>query len=261
MKTWKEIAYDPLFWDKVAVGQIKGARDERLWGKCAPSTSFVDIWPQASVRTLPTVAVKFGFSSASANDTSAGTGARTIVATMLDSNFQEIEETITLNGQTKVESSGLYLRLQKMVVKTAGSGGVNAGIIYAYDTSDTVSGGVPQTASKIFGHMAAGDNITQMGMYTVPVGKRLFLRRICISQYDTAARYARVRMWYWKSSETVRKYLDLRGVCTTATTFTQIMFDVPIMFEAGTDFGFQCLGSAAGSTILLKAECALVDED
>lgn len=103
--------------------------------------------------------------SSSANDAAAGTGARTVLISGLDSTYAEISETVTLNGTSAVALTKTYLRVLAMVVATAGSGGQNAGTL----TIRTVSGSTTLTV------MAAGENTLLQGIYCVPSGYRGYL--------------------------------------------------------------------------------------
>lgn len=100
--------------------------------------------------------------SSSANDASAGTGARTVKITGLNSSWEEQSETITLNGTTSVDSTNTYLRVYGFEVLTAGSGGVTAGAI-------TIAQKV--TTANIFLVIAAGLNKEYSSQYTIPKGK------------------------------------------------------------------------------------------
>lgn len=105
-------------------------------------------------------------SSSSTDDDVGGTGALTVQLYGQDTNYAELEETITLTGQVAVNTVNQYFRIYRMVVKTAGSGGENAGIIYA--GTGTVTDGVP--ANK-YAAVDAGYNQSQMALYTIPAGK------------------------------------------------------------------------------------------
>lgn len=87
-----------------------------------------------------------------------GTGAWTINISGLDSNYVEQNEDITLNGAAAVVSVGRYIRLFRMRILTAGTGGTNAGAITA------TIGGV--SAARIL----AGYGQTLMALWTVPAG-------------------------------------------------------------------------------------------
>ena len=66
--------------------------------------------------------------SSSANDASAGTGARTILITGVDSSYLPFKETVTLNGVTPVALANTsVIAINSAKVLTSGSGLTNAG--------------------------------------------------------------------------------------------------------------------------------------
>lgn len=148
------------------------------------STGYTDGWSQNTEKTIPTASFTLATSSANAADASGSTGAITMKVRYLNASYAITESTVTLAGQTKVDI-GTALRFLSAKVLTVGSGGKNAGIIYFYDSSDTVTSGVPQTATKIFGHMVAGDNITFDSNFTVPAGHTYRLTKLTISSMDS----------------------------------------------------------------------------
>jgi hypothetical protein len=86
---------------------------------------------RATVYTEPTAGAQRSMRSANVNDTSAGTGARTVAITWYnDTGAGPFVETITLNGTTWVNTVATNMQyIEKMEVVTVGSGGANAGII------------------------------------------------------------------------------------------------------------------------------------
>jgi len=101
--------------------------------------------------------------SASANDTSAGTGARTITISYLTAAFLLKQETITMNGTTAVATVGTdYAYVEVMVCATVGSNLSNAGNITLYDNA---AGG-----GGTFAQIGAGDGQTFYAQHYVPAG-------------------------------------------------------------------------------------------
>jgi len=91
--------------------------------------------------------------------------------------YNEISEDIILNGQTPVTTVKSYLRINRGVVLTAGSGGKNAGIIRA--GTGTVTSGVP--ANVFLSINGVGDNQTLMCLWTVPAGYTAFMVQTNVS--------------------------------------------------------------------------------
>lgn len=156
---------------QVARGQIPGHRSVIVFGFNPDlDTAETTIWPTTGLMPHPTAALQMSVSSTNANDTSAGTGARTVLIQGLDSNYNEISETVTLNGQTAVTTTQSFLRINYAIVMTAGSTKSAAGDIY-FGTG-TVTLGVPATVYNI---IKFNYNNTITGHYTVPAGYTAYL--------------------------------------------------------------------------------------
>ena len=128
------------------------------------------VWSQGGDFPYPTSAVTMFVSSTSANDANGGTGANSILIQGLDENYDEIEETVLLNGQTQVATQNSYLRIYRAFVTLCGTGGTSGGIIYVGSSGAT--GGVPNTT--IYANLHLG-NQTQIAAYTVPAGYTLYV--------------------------------------------------------------------------------------
>ena len=93
------------------------------------------------------------------NDTSAGTGMRTVQVYGLTTwGTAETSETVTLNGVTPVNTVSSYVIIHRMHGVTWGTGGVNAGTITATAATD----------ATITAEITATQNQTQMMIYGVP---------------------------------------------------------------------------------------------
>lgn len=99
--------------------------------------------------------------SDSANDTVAGTGARSVRVIGLDEGWNMIAEEVNLNGTTPVLTANTYRRIHSARVTSAGSSGVNAGQITARQST---------TTSAVFFNMIAGLNQTNEMVFTIPSG-------------------------------------------------------------------------------------------
>ena len=130
--------------------------------------------------------------SASADDTSAGTGLRTILIIYLDGNGDEQNEIVTLNGTTKVLTTATDMTAINLLIGlTAGSGGFNAGNIYIGLGSDTFTGGAPDTA--IFHTMGADRNFSTCAQYTVPNGKVFFFNSFSNNSDSSGTKFITTR--------------------------------------------------------------------
>jgi len=132
----------------------------------AVGTTAEDIWGQGGVQVYPTTAATGTVVSTAAADDDGSTGALTVDIEGLDENYNEISETVTMNGTTGVTTSKSYLRVNSLKVATSGTGQTNAG-----DITITVGGNVQR-------FIAAGDGICHCSQYTIPAGHRAYLTKI-----------------------------------------------------------------------------------
>jgi len=129
------------------------------------------IWDGGGIYAYPSAAAVMYVSSSSASDDDGSTGATEIQVEGLDANYDEVTETVTLNGQTQVATSASFLRVYRAFVTAVGSGGTAAGDIYIGTSG--ASGGVP--TGTTYAKIRQGSNQTLMAIYTVPAGHSLYL--------------------------------------------------------------------------------------
>ena len=110
-------------------------------------------------------------SSSSTADTNGGTGANSVKIIGLDADYNEVEEDITLTGQTQKITQTSWLRVYRMYITLAGSGGAAGGTIYLANTGATA--GVP--TGTVYASILLGAGQTEMAVYTVPAGYTLYL--------------------------------------------------------------------------------------
>lgn len=115
--------------------------------------------------TEPTSQAQRSIASASANDSSAGTGLRTIRIVYYDNTGAGPFTTdVTMNGTTAVNTAVSNIQyIEEMFALTVGSGGVNAGIITLYNSTGGGGGAI--------GTINAGDNRTFWAHHYVATGK------------------------------------------------------------------------------------------
>ena len=151
------------FLERLAFNSCKGMSLKTLMGRnAAISTAAETIWTPGATYAQVTTAVAFEAISSSTNDTSAGTGARTISVDLVDGNYAQTTVTVTMNGTTAVAITGTFVACNGARVLTAGSTGSNAGNV----DIRTVSGSV---VKRRIATLAAGSGgIDQDFLYTIP---------------------------------------------------------------------------------------------
>lgn len=130
----------------------------------------------------PSSATVMEVSSSSANDTAAGTGARTILVAGLDANYNSQSEVITLNGQTAVNTVNSYLRISYTELLTVGSNNGQVGTIYI--GTGVVTAGVPAT---VYWRSEATYNNWSFSGFTVPAGYTAYVTSYTITSQSTTA--------------------------------------------------------------------------
>lgn len=127
---------------------------------------------RATTYTEQTTAAQRSLKSSSANDASAGTGARTVIITYFDATGAgPFTETVTMNGITAVNTTNTNICfIEKMVVSTVGSNASNVGTISIFTTT---GGGGSAFGSIGVGNIvsAVGDNRTLWSHHYVANGK------------------------------------------------------------------------------------------
>ncbi len=210
----------------------------------------VDSLAQAAASGFPAAAAATTISSGSTADTSAGTGARTVEVTGLDSTYAIVSETATMNGRTGVTLTNQYLRVTNIVVKTAGSGGVNAGIIYVGTGSITT--GVP---TVVIGGIAVGENVYQAARYTVPTSQKLIMTHINISTFDVdgtlgTPKQVQVDMKVTPFATGLKQLVRRMYVPATAAT---IRLNPALAISSKDDVWFEAVGVVAASVSVTAA--------
>jgi hypothetical protein len=151
----------------------------------AAFTAGTEVPVNAATYNEPAAATPLSIKSASANDAAAGTGVRTIKVTYytLDASgniLGPFTYTATLNGTTavQIDAANAIRLIDKVEALTVGSGGVAAGAISLFPSTDG-------TGTAIVA-LAAGDRRTYIGHAYVPTGRRLFVDDIQVESGEVA---------------------------------------------------------------------------
>jgi len=222
---------------QLARGQIRGHQVRHIFGYNPDVDSAAEetIWTAGGLYVHATSPVIMTVSSTSASDTSAGTGARQIYILGINGTGGEVSETVTLNGQTAVNTVHQYTEIQSVLVTSVGSGKSNAGNISI--GTGTVTGGIP---AVIYGHILATENGSLMGHYTIPIGHTGYLISGSMSTGATQA---------GKTITGRLKYRDPAGIIHTSAivSFSEgkvpFDFNYPIRLEAES-----CISATAKSS-------------
>lgn len=239
---------------QVARGQISYHESVYKFGNNAQVADSIEtIWQQGGLYSYLSAESVLKVSSGSANDTSAGTGARTVELFGLDGDYNEISETVTLNGQTAVNTTLSYLRINRMIVRSAGSGGANAGIIYA--GTGTVTTGVP---ANIYATINGdGSNQTLMALWTVPAGYTGYLMQYDVSNGTTSNTPAVCKLLLVARPQgEVFQSKDVKSLTTGMHIENTLV--VPIKFAEKTDIEARAVSSSNSVTFDISASFEII---
>jgi hypothetical protein len=233
--------YEP-FELQVARGQIALHESFQVFGYNPDvDTSEESVWPDGGTIPHPTVASVLKISSSSANDTSAGTGARTVFIEGVDGNYNVVSETVILSGQTAVDTTKSYLYVNKFYVVTAGSGGENAGNINA--GTGTVTSGVPAVLYDI---IAAGYNNRTTGHYCVPAGYTGYMVEGLFSSGQASGSTAVTGFLKQHGPDGI---LRVGAVSTVNNSSAVFMFAFPYVIPEKNCVGATAIGSANNNSV------------
>jgi len=122
-----------------------------------------DMWTGGGLYPWMTASTSLEIVSSSTADTALGTGARTVTINGLNDAYDEVSQTVSLNGTSAVSIPTPLYRINGALVVTTGSGNVNAGTLTIRDAG----GGTTRALISV------GHGTTQQSEYTTPAGYTL----------------------------------------------------------------------------------------
>lgn len=159
---------------QISLGHVEGKSNFLKFGKNSSvgNSSFESIWSHGGLYNWLSATTLLEVASDDNSDTIS------IDIYGLDSDYNEINETITLTGQTPVTTVNSYLRVYRVFNSNSVE---SVGEIYLADDSTTWTNGVPDTDSAIVAQVTAENQQTTMAVYTVPNGKKYLIYDLHIS--------------------------------------------------------------------------------
>ena len=189
--------------------------------------------------------------SADSEDSASGDGARTVSILGLDNDFNEIEETITVNGAVSTKT---FLRIYRAFVATAGSTNTNEGNVLI----STGAGGTGTVLADI-GTIGTGTTFglgqTQLALYTIPAGKTGYLTTWnvgCAPMNNKATVLLKSRELDGDAPFRTKDIVDLVGGYHTQN------YSIPLRFPEKTDIEVVAAGDT-GTIISSSFDIILVD--
>lgn len=239
---------------QVARGQISWHRSVTIFGYNSDvDTSLETVWPYGGLLPYPSNALQLSVSSDNANDTSAGTGARTVYLEGLDADHNTVSEVVTLNGQTAVTTTRSYLHINNCYVLTAGSGNSAAGTIY-FGTG-VVTAGVPATVYDV---IQFDYNARVTGSYTVPSGYTAYVSQGLFSSGQSSGSGPVTGRLMTRGTNNIRLTAAVTTVNNGAADYA---FEYPIVIPEKTTIEAQAVGAATNNACTSMFILVLIKND
>lgn len=211
------------------------------------------VWPYGGILPFPASALQLSVSSDSANDTAAGTGARTVYVGGLDANHNQISETVTMNGQTAVLTTQSFLHINQCYVVTTGSGNSAAGSIY-FGTG-VVTLGVPATVYDI---IQFDYNARITGSYTVPAGYTAYISQGLFSTGQGSGSGPVTGRLVTRGLDNVRRTAAIVTLNNGAADYT---FEYPVAVPENTTVEAQAVGAGTNNACSSMFILVLIKND
>ena len=210
------------------------------------------IWSAGGLYAFPTSASTLKITSNDVDDNGTGTtGALTIKVQGLDTNYDVIEEDITLNGQTAVTGSKEFLRVYRAFVTSAGSSEFNEGVITINNSDDSLT----------LAQIPAEHSQTQMAVYTVPRDHKGFITNISGSILKSGGAKKNATLHFYTRANGVARLKQSFSVETDGTTVFNKQFFLPLVLEEKTDVYINVEVDANDTGVFSNFGIILVDQN
>jgi len=200
---------------------------------------------------LHATAATVDVASDSAADDKDSTGLLTLRIFGLDANGVAQNEDITLEGQAEQTSANNYSAIHGWRGLTYGSGNTSAGNIFI--GNGTFTSGVPDT---IYATGETGHNRGATGYYTVPTGKKLYLRQFTMSMVGSN-KEAKVHVE--TSANGINWITENEFGLESGGNFQGQIIAVPAI-AGDTHIRITGLAGGAGTELVVIIGCELVDD-
>jgi hypothetical protein len=244
-------------WERCLFGGIPGCQFIELRGYLAAVAGTARaVWPDASAYTPLAAAMSTPYcASDNAADAAAGTGARTIAVSGIDTSYAAFTETVTLNGTTSVNlATANVMLINSLEVLTAGSGLTNAGIVQCGTGVNTA--GDPAVSHA---YIITGRSRSMQAWYGVPTGYSLICKNWTAQSFGvTAAQTVQFLL-----NQTINKVLTKQDYLAFLNQAGSSTVTLPneILFQGSTIVRVDALSAASTGPVALRADCLLFKND
>ena len=162
-----------------------------------------------------------------------GDGARTLTITGLDSSYEPLTETVTMDGQVNVLTDASFFRVLKLTVATAGATGYNEGIITISNNADAI----------VLDQIDIQENASLSAVYTVRAGYTAYLTQAMATESSNKGSqfgfWVRIFGGLWTMQRTIVLLSSALPVPVT----------LPMKIPQKTDIEIRAMGVLAGAVV------------
>lgn len=219
----------------IARGLVKGTTNISKFGyNSAVGSSYETAWDGANNYVYIATAGTATVTSTQADDSDG-----TVLVQGLDSNYNEVEETLTIGGSAGQQ---LFYRVFRAQMLTANTGETNTG-----NVSITVD-------SKVAAIITQDEGQTLMSLYTIPAGKKGYLTQLDIGSSKDVENTAKI---ITRSSPTTA--WNTKSFITTRGGFLEKNYKVPLEIQEKSDIEVRVKASAT-SAISAGFELVIIED-
>ena len=236
---------------EIAEGNIPGHEEfERLGYNADIDITTEDIWSVGGSYVFPVAAQQMELVSTSIEDDPdkggavAGTGIHAVTVYYLDNTYAAQTEDVTLNGTGVVTTTAVnILRVNSIKAKTVGTGGSAAGTISIRNLADT----------PVYSQIEVGSTRSRNSIYTVPLGKTLYITSLFGGCGAAAATTATITLLvkYDHEADAVRDFFMPHAeiIIGSGSGGFQRTFEIPIYVPAGVDIKCRATTTANNTAV------------
>lgn len=239
---------------QIARGQISAHYPQFKFGFNADIDNQIEtVWAEGGLYYHPPSATQMTVSSSSDDDTAnEGNGARTVELFGLDADYNEITETILLEGTSTVTTTKSFLRINRGIVRSAGDNEVATGTIYV--GTGTVTLGKP---ANVYLSIEPADGQTLMALWTVPAGYTAYLHATHVTAACTTSNKLLTVSILARPFGQVFQIKDKFGIQVDGGNVTQT-YTYPQKFDEKTDIEVRAVADAGSANVEVSAGLDMV---
>lgn len=215
-----------------------------------------DIWTHGGLFNYLTVPSILNVTSLSPLDTLLGVGMRTMVVEGLDENWDEVTETIEMNGTAIVLTATTYIRVNRMYCVESGTSDTNVGEVHIF--AGTATAGLPDDELLVYNQISPLLGQTLTAAYAIPAGRSAYLMS-GFATTDDVAKPITITMYNRVNADLETASWRVAINFKTTRVFEK-EYDIPIKLPPKTDLRVQVAATANNTYVSAGFDLVLVDE-